>query len=440
MEVSTTHDMKAAITALENAYAARRPLSKSHIHHASNSLPGGNSRTVLFFPPFPFVVEKSEGCRIRDIDGHEYIDFLGEYSAGLFGHSDPTIKAALLEALEGGWVHGGHIANERKFAEILCRRFPSIERLRFCNSGTEANLMAIATARIFSKRNKILVFRGGYHGGVLIYKTRDVSQNAPFPVIITEYNEASAACKLIDLHKHELAAVLVEPFQGSAGCISGDPEFLRALRTACTESNVLLIFDEVMSSRLSAGGLQEALGVIPDMTTIGKYCAGGLPFGAFGGRQDIMELYNPFKAGSLSHAGTFNNNALTMAAGAAAMGKVYTVDRASRLNKAGDNLRGWLNELTQRHRVPMQFVGCGSLNNVHFTSRPIRSVADVEQSNALAKQLFHLFLLSRGCYVARRGMINLSLPMTSEEFNFLIATVETFLVEYGALLRALGDQ
>lgn len=427
-------NLDAALADAELRYAAGRSRSREQIERASKSLPGGNSRTVLFYKPFPIVVAKSSGCRLWDLDGNEYVDFLGEYTAGLFGHSDPVIKEAIQSVLESGWAHGGHIENEANLAEILCSRFPSLDRVRFCNSGTEANLMAITTARVFTKRDKIMFFRGGYHGGVLIFKTGSGPQNAPYPVVLGEYNNAERAAELINAHGNELAAVVVEPFQGSAGCIPADREFLQALRDACSRYGIVLIFDEVMSSRLAPGGLQEVLGITPDMTTLGKYIGGGASFGAFGGRADIMAIYDPYRPDALSHAGTFNNNAITMAAGVAAMSKVYTPERAREFNAHGDSFRKRLMDIVASRGLPIQFTGCGSLTNIHFSKSPIRTVADADASNQTAKSLLHIAMMLRGYYCARRGMINLSLPMTQIETDGFIEAFEDFLTSYSNIL------
>ena len=430
-------DIETALGEAERRYAARNPKSRDAVERAKRFLPGGNTRTVIFFPPFPLVIARSEGTRLFDLDGNAYTDFLGEFTAGLFGHSDPTIKAAVAAALERGWVHGGHIENEAVLAEALCRRFPSLERVRFCNSGTEGNLMALTTARAVTKRERIMVFPGGYHGGVLLYKTGGSPQNAPFPTVLGAYNDIAKTLAAIEAHAGELAAVIVEPMQGSGGCIPADREFLAAIREACTRHGIILIFDEVMTSRLGPAGLQGRLGVTPDLTTLGKYVGGGLPFGAFGGRADIMDRFDPLRPDAFVHAGTFNNNALTMAAGAAAMTKVYTQERAEALNRTGDAFRERLNALAQARGLPVQATGIGSMMNVHFVAGPIRTAADAEKASDKARALFHLEMLGRGKYIARRGMVNLSLPMTAADLDGFAESFAGFLDEHARLLETL---
>ncbi|MDH2348967.1 aminotransferase class III-fold pyridoxal phosphate-dependent enzyme [Bradyrhizobium sp. SSUT77] len=428
-------DLALALTDAEERYSRQHLLSRAHMERASRFMPGGNTRSVLFFKPFPLVVKASSGCRVQDLEGNDYVDFLGEYSAGLFGHSEPTIKAALQQAIETGWVHGGHIENEAHLAASLCSRFPSVESIRFTNSGTEANLMALVTARAFTKRSRIMAFRGGYHGGVLLYKSGDSVQNAPFPLVLCTYNNIEQTVAAIDREARDLAAVIVEPLQGSAGCIPASREFLSAIRVACERHGVILIFDEVMCSRLAPGGLQGALEITPDLTTLGKYLGGGASFGAFGGRGDIMSLYDPNRPDALAHAGTFNNNAISMAAAVAAA-KVLTSERLMHLNAMGDALRARLTGIAHAHALPIQFTGGGSMMNIHFREGDIRTIADTETEDPNAKPFFHLEMLARGQYLARRGMLTLSLPMTANELDGFASAFEDFLELNGRLIAA----
>jgi glutamate-1-semialdehyde 2,1-aminomutase len=223
--------------------------------------------------------------------------------------------------------------------------------------------------------------------------------------------------------------------QGSGGCIPADRAFLAALRDACTRHGILLVFDEVMTSRLGRAGLQGLTGVTPDMTTLGKYVGGGLPFGAFGGRAGIMDRFDPLRPDALVHAGTFNNNALTMAAGVAAMTEVYTEDRAEALTRSGDAFRTRLNAIAKERRLPVQATGIGSMLTVHFVGEPIRSTADLENGSEAAKALFHLEMLARGQHIARRGMVNLSLPMTERDLDGFAEAFAGFLDEYAPVLR-----
>jgi glutamate-1-semialdehyde 2,1-aminomutase len=241
---------------------------------------------------------------------------------------------------------------------------------------------------------------------------------------------------LIAQHAADLALVILEPMMGGGGCIAAAPEFLAMLREETAKAGALLILDEVMTSRLAPGGLQQVRGVKPDLTTFGKYIGGGMSFGAFGGRADIMDLFDPRRANALPHAGTFNNNVLTMSAGLAGLTEVYTPDAARALNARGDALRERLNALCRRHDAPMQFTGIGSMFAVHFTRDPVRSPADAAKGDQKLKELFFFDMLAQGIWLARRGMFAMCLPISDAECDKLAAAVEEFLASRRSLLAA----
>ena len=408
------------------AYTERNPRSFERFSAATSVMPGGNTRSVLYYDPFPLSISRGEGCRVWDADGHQYIDLLGEFTAGVYGHSDPTIRAAIASALDRGINLSGHNLLEAELARIVCERFPSIDLIRFTNSGTEANLMALAAATAFTGRRKILVFHGAYHGGVLNFTSGPSRVNVPHEFLVSTYNDVGQALTAIEAHGKELAAILVEPMLGS-GCIPADTEFLRALRRAATERGALLIFDEVMTSRLAPGGRQQAIDVIPDVTTLGKYLGGGMSVGGFGGRRDVMEQFDPRRPGALPHAGTFNNNVVTMSAGIAGLTKVFTPAAADALNARGEAVRTRLNNLCRQRGAGFQFTGIGSLMSAHATDRPIHTPSDAACGDSSVKGLFFFGMLNRGLYLARRGFIALSLPVGDAEVDHFVDAVQDFL-------------
>jgi len=433
-------DARADLTTLaaeaERHYVERNPASRRLHEERSRVMPGGNTRSVIHVPPFPLTIVRGEGARLTDADGHVLVDLLGEFTAGLYGHSNRLIREAIRDALDDGWVYGAPNRHEGALAAAVCERFQSIELVRFCNSGTEANLYALSLARAATGKPAVLVFEGAYHGGAFYFVSAEGSPvNVPFPYVVAQYNDAETAVQLIAEHAHELAAVLVEPMQGSAGAIAGEPSFLRALRDATAEHGVLLVFDEVMTSRLSTGGLQQTLGIAPDLTTLGKYLGGGLATGAFGGRADLMGRFDPSRPDALPHAGTFNNAVLTMAAGVAGLTRVYTAAEVERLNALGDRLRDRLNAFAAREDVPLVVTGVGSLVGLHFARGPVRRVADIADVPEL-RALLHLELLERGWSYARRGFIALSLPFEESDVDGFAAAVEDFLARHAALVRA----
>jgi len=423
--------MEAAMADAHARYAAARPASAALHAKARGALAGGNTRSVLFYLPFPTAMTRGEAARLWDIDGHEYIDLLGEYTAGLFGHSEQRIISAVKAALDGGINLAGVGEREGELAALLCARFPSIDLVRFTNSGTEANMMALAAARGFTGRTDVMVARGGYHGGVMTFASEKNAVNVPLPLHFIDYNDAEGAAALIRALGAQLGAVLVEPMLGSGGCIPASREFLAALRQACTETGALLIFDEVMTSRHSEGGMQALLGVMPDLTTLGKYIAGGMSFGAFGGSADIMAVFDGHRPGSLPHAGTFNNNVWSMAAGCVAMGEIFRGETVDALFARGEALRAALNATCAG--LPMQFTGLGSMMSVHFRAETPSRTYHAEPRDEALRELFFFDMLDAGLYIARRGMVALSLPVGEAETVRFVAAVAEFI----ALRRAL---
>jgi glutamate-1-semialdehyde 2,1-aminomutase len=420
-------DVGTLVAEAERRYVERNPESRRLHEERSRWMPGGNTRTIIHLEPFPLTIVRGEGARLTDADGHVYVDLLGEYTAGLFGHSHPVVLQAIRDALEDGISFGAPNRHEGALAEAVCSRFPSVELVRFCNSGTEANLLALSLARVATGKGAVMVFAGGYHGGVFFFQTPAGSPvNAPFPFVVAEYNDAEGAMALIEEQADELAAVIVEPVQGSGGAIPAEPAFLDALRQATAARGVLLVFDEVMTSRLSTGGMQQMLGIAPDLTTFGKYLGGGLAFGAFGGRADLMSLFDPSRQGALPHAGTFNNAVLTMAAGFAGL-QVYGEQEVVRLNALGDRVRDRLNAFAAERDAAFCVTGYGSLVGLHFTHGPVRRRADVPQRPDL-QSLLHLIALECGYSYARRGFLALSLPLEERDVDGFAASVEDVLV------------
>ncbi len=440
--MSPTHpaniNVAAALAEAQDEYRRRNPKSLAQYEAACAALPGGNTRHSIYAEPFPLTMVRGEGARLWDADGHEYLDFLSEFTAGLYGHSHPLIRRALDQALDTGWNMGAQGPAEARFAAAICARFPSIDLVRFTNSGTEANLMAVSLARAVTGREKILVFKGGYHGGVFYFRGKGSRVNAPFEFLVAQYNDIPGTRALVAPHAHDLAAILIEPMLGGSGCIPAAPEFLADLRALASETGAILIFDEVMTSRLSPGGLQEALGILPDMTTLGKYVGGGMSFGAFGGKASLMEWFDPRRKDGFQHAGTFNNNVLTMNAGLVGLTEIYTPERARTLNRFGEGLRERLNATVRRHGLAMQFTGLGSMIGVHMTDAPIRCEADAARGNAGLLDLFYFDLLARGVWIAKRGMMALSIALDAADADKLIAAVEEFAESRGPLFAGLS--
>lgn len=430
-----THDpgeITLRLAAAHARYAAARPFSADLHERAAAVLPNGSTRSVLDMAPFPFRVASATGARLTDVDGHEYIDFLGDFTAGLLGHDPGPVAAAVTGALQRGWSLGATHVDEVRLAELVCDRFPSIEQVRFTNSGTEANLMAIQLARHCTGRSAVIAFDGGYHGGLLYFGAGGEALRAPFDYRMATYNDLDSVRAAFALGPDAIACLVVEPMMGSGGCIPAEPGFLAGLRSLCDEHGALMIFDEVMTSRMSAGGAQQRLGVLPDVTALGKYLAGGMTFGAFGGRADLMAAFDPHRGGTLTHGGTFNNNVVTMAGGVAALGEVLTPGALDALFDRGERMRERLAEILAGSGLPMCVSGWGSMMTVHAVADPPRQPADLAHGDAALKELFVHEMIDRGVYLAARGFIALSLAITDDDVEAFLAAATDSLAAIAA--------
>jgi glutamate-1-semialdehyde 2,1-aminomutase len=428
--------LDSALAQARERFAVANPGSRAARDRAAIAMPGGNTRSVLHYDPFPLYMARGEGADVWDIDGHRYADFVGEFSAGLYGHSEPAIRQAVIEALDAGLVLAAPTEREAKLASEVTKRFPSMELMRFCNSGTEANLMAIVTAMAVTGRKRLLVFRDAYHGGVLVYGGGGSPLNVPFETVLADYNDAEGAEAFIRAQGDALAAVIVEPILGAGGNIPAEPDFMAALRRATEATGALLILDEVKTSRCGPGGMQGEMGIVPDLTTLGKYIGGGLPSGAFGGRRDIMARYDPAVEGCFKHAGTFNNNPCTLAAGHAGLTQVYTAQRARDFQAQYEALRTELNDVLRAQDMPMQFTGRGSLFTAHFARGAIRRPSDIPPVSRKLGALFHMECLGQGVALASRGDVFASLPAEERHRDALRHALRHFVTTHGALVRA----
>ena len=408
-------------------------------------MPGGTTRTTTYFPPYPLYIERGEGCRVWDVDGTERIDMLGNYTAMILGHSHPKIVEAIRRQAAHGTGFAAANPIEVELATILCERVPSLDAVRFCNSGTEATMFAMRLARAFTGRSKIARMEGGYHG------THDYAEVSTHPVVadagppdeplaqpdsigtpewaldqvvVLPFNNPDAAERIIRHHGDELAAVILEPIIGAGGVIAATPEFLRRLRDLTRELGILLIFDEVISFRVGPGGAQQLYGVTPDLTTLGKIIGGGLPVAAFGGRSDVMDLLDPRRESSLAQGGTYNGNPLGMAAGVAGM-RELTPGVYEELNRKGARVCEQLAEVFASHGVEVQVNGAGSMLALHFTGEPVvdyRAVAAADKDKA--RDLF-LGLVNHGVLMAPRLMGALSTPMNEDDIQQFVDAVDT---------------
>jgi glutamate-1-semialdehyde 2,1-aminomutase len=429
-------------------YQRQNPTSLGRFDEAKTVIPGGNTRLTAYFAPYPFYAVRGEGCRLYDLDGNVRLDFYNNATSLLFGHAYPPVVAAISDQARKGTAFAIPTEPEVELAKLLVARIPSVEGIRFTNSGTEGVQFAIRAARVFTGREKIAKFEGGYHGTtdhMSISVTPDLAltgeawQPSAVPasagithhtvddVVILPFNDLESTAALITAHQDELAAVIVEPILGSCGYVPAAPEFLQGLRHLTTRLGLVLIFDEVQTFRLSAGGAQALLGITPDLTVLGKIIGGGLPVGAVGGRSEVMAAFDA-TAGipKIPHAGTFNGNPITMRAGLATL-RDLTTAAYDRLNQMGDDFRQRLQGLGRRYGVPVQVTGDGSLFGLHWSAEPVTDYRSAARANKSLSYKFFLHGLNNGIFFTSRGGGCLAMPMTDSELGAFLDVLESFL-------------
>jgi len=426
-------------------YRDATPVSAELYERATRSLPGGNTRTTVFVEPYPFYFHHGSGCRVWDVDGNEYVDFINNYTSLILGHAHPKVTAVVERQLKAGASVAAPSELEVRLAEEIERRLPSVDLLRFTNSGTEATMLAIRAARAFTKRDTILKFDGGYHG-THDYAAVDVgaggtgteTKNAGIPrsvaatVASVPLNDTAAFDRAVARHKDDLAAVILEPVVGAGGIITPEPGVLEHLREVTRRHGILLIFDEVISFRVGYHGAQGLFGVTPDLTTLGKIIGGGFAVGAFGGRADVMSLFDPRRPGHISHGGTFNAHPVTMAAGLATLEEL-TPETFDRLARLGAELKAKLDALFASVGLSARVNQIGSLFNIHFTGGPVTDNASVLAGDRQLQKDLYVAALGHGVAFTGRGMGCLSTPMTGGEVELFVRAIGDSLADLGRI-------
>ena len=419
--------------------------SKELNDRARSLLPGGTTRTSVYFDPFPPYMEYGVGCRIHDVDGNERIDFSNNYTALILGHCPPAVVNAVQAQVTRGSAFAAPTRHEIDLAAAITERIPSVRRVRFASSGTEAVMFALRLARAFTGRRKIAKAEGGFHGtseyaAVSVSPDLDLAGDARTPVslaaaqgvpdrvledvVVFPFNDIDATEAIVRRHRGDLAAVIVEPVLGSSGMISARPDYLQALREITAQNGVLLILDEIITLRLAPGGAQSIYGVTPDLTVMGKIIGGGYPVAAFGGRAEIMALLDP-EGGRppIPQSGTFNGNPIGMIAGLATL-RQLTPAVYDRLNGMGDDLRRRLRDLFARKGVAAQVTGMGSLLNLHFSGVEVTDFRTMRTGDGGRLRQVFFGLLNEGIYLAPRGMACLSTAMGDEEILAFVRAAE----------------
>ena len=391
--------------------------SKLLFEEAKKYIPGGVNSPVRAFKSVggdPLFIERGEGSKFYDVDGNEYIDYIGSWGPHLFGHNSPFIKEALLAAIENGTSFGAPTEMEVKMAQLIAELVPSVEMVRMVNSGTEATMSAVRAARGYTGRDKFIKFEGCYHGhadhflikagsGALTFgvpTSPGVTKGNAADTLLADYNNINSVKDLVAQYHGQIAAVIIEPIAGNMGVVQANVDFLVELREICNEENIVLIFDEVMTGfRVAAGGAQEILGVKPDLSTFGKIIGGGLPVGAFGGKREIMEMLSP--SGPVYQAGTLSGNPLAMSAGFAALSHIKEHPEIYvQLEKASMYLENGFKENLKSVGKNYAMNRVGSMMCMFFTEISVNDFKSALISDtALYGKYFHE-MLNRGVYLA----------------------------------------
>jgi len=434
--------LKKHVDQLIREYTQRNSRSKELFENAQRSMPGGNTRTGVYFSPFPIYLERGDGSVVYDADGHALLDFMNNNTALILGHAHPAVVEAVRKQVSHGTGFNRPTELEIVMAELLCERIPSVETVRFCNSGTEALICAIRAAKGFTGKPKIAKFEGAYHGSgeyaqishvpplgpelgpadrpASVASSPGVTESIVDEVIVLPFNDPESCARIIQKSADQLAAVVVDPISTGAGFTLPQNNFLSILRKITAEAGILLIFDEVISLRIQSGGAQAHYDVRPDLTCMGKIIAGGLPGGAYGGRADIMQLFDPLAKPRIAQAGTYNGNPLTMVAGIATLNEMQN-DRYQQLNDACQIIETELNAVFLQLGIAAVCTSIGSLFKIHFLKeRPI-NYREAAEDDALLHQWLFFWLLADGIHLSQGG--NISTAINEQDISKLIASV-----------------
>ncbi|MGD9240385.1 MAG: aspartate aminotransferase family protein [Desulfobacterales bacterium] len=433
---------------IEDAYRQKSPKSAKVIEDASKYVPDGDMRISIWFEPYPTVMAKGDGCHLYDVDGNDYLDFSNNWTSMILGNNHPRVVEAICNQAPLGSAMAAPHEAVFEWARILCERIPSVERARFCTSGTEALMFAVRAARAFTGKDKILKMEGNYHGSYDIMEMQvgwrrlppGLPKSVEQDVLVTPFNDKETATKLIEENKDDLAAVVVEGIMGAAGMIPPENDYLRHLKEVAAKNDVLLIVDEVISFRLATGGAQQIFDVAPDLTALGKTIGGGMPVGAFGGREDVMAVYSPKHKHPAHHAGTFVATPIAVAAGIAGL-KEMTAETLDRINALGWSMKKNLQSALDDLKIKIQIKGYGSLQQLHFTSEPVfdAQTAFFTQDRDLLR-LFHLSLMNKGIFIPNRGFFAISTPMSEAETDKAVKATAECLSELKPLIEQIAPQ
>ena len=413
---------------LRAAYRARTPRSAAMFERATAVLPGGSTRTTTFAPPYPPYLDSGAGIHVRDVDGNDYRDFLGNYTSLILGHAHPDVVRAVEAQARRGSAFGAPSEAEVALAEELVGRIDSVERIRFTNSGTEATMFAIRAARAATGRAVVGVFERAYHGthDTVVAGSPGVPPTVGDLVVTLPWDDLDGVERAIAGRDADLAAIVIEPIQGAGGVRAASRALLEGLRDICDRIGALLIFDEIIAFRAAPGGAQSLVGVRPDLTTLGKIIGGGYPLAAFGGAAEVMDRFDARRAGALTHGGTFNGNPVAAAAGLATLARL-TPDVYADLDRQAVRLRDGVADRAARAEAGVRVAVAASLFQVRLGQE---TAASAVSTGAGPAELFVRLLLA-GFYLAPRGLGAIATPATDVDVDELAAAIVEAAVAIG---------
>ena len=435
------------------AYRNEGSRSRALFDRALMVMPGGNTRHSVALSPYPVYLAGGRGCRVTDVEGQERIDFLNNFTSLILGHADPEVTAAAQERIQRGTAFAGPTEADVALAELLVGRVPAIERIRFCNSGSEAVMLAVKAARAFTGRAKLAKIEGAYHGIYDYAQMSEVSNpsnwgpagrpasvpdagtapGAGADVVVMPWNDAEACERLLGENKDQLAAVILDALPLGLSMVTPLPDFLERVVAAARRHGLLVIADEILNFRIDYHGVFAASGLTPDLVCLAKIIGGGFPVGAVGGRADIMEVFDHRRPNPVHHGGTYNGNPVSMVAGLVTMRRM-TPEAYATLNRLGDSLREQLGAMLRGRGIAAQVFGRGSLFSVRLTADTLRNWRDVNnhtRGEPIYGKICHA-MLGRGILMSQRGIMgSLSTPMGPSEIGAFVDALDSTLTALG---------
>lgn len=442
-------EIQKAYQITEQEYGARTKKSKELHLQTQSCFPGGVPKNSVYFKPYPLALNNGKGAYVYDLDGNEYIDYMGGYSSMVLGNAHPAVVKAVSQVISQGTLLSAAQELPFEHAMLLCKRMKAVDQVRYCNSGTEATLAAIKAARAYTGKPAIVKMEGAYHGyhdfleynlsgpyenhpgdGIMPYTSAlGVSRSTAQDLYVSQLNDIEGLEAILAKHGHRIAAVLIDPSMGNARIVPATQKFMEAARDLTKKYNTLLIFDEVMSFRTRVGGAQEAFGVYPDLTCLAKLIGGGFPVGAIVGRKEVMSVFDVTAKNKVNQSGTFSANTVTIAAGIATL-KEFDHKAVDYLETLSVTMEKGMSATLNKYKFPASVIRIGSMISTHFTEKPPLNYVEACHNRDEFVNLFFLTMLNKGVFSAHETSWYLNTAMTPADIEKTLAaydqTIEWF--------------